>query len=273
MIPEEILAQVPGVARGAAPLAVQRLGQGTLNRAFLVTSNVGRFVVRLDRSAEEIPGVDRGRERLLQGYAAAAGLAPSICAAGEGFVVTRYAEGPTYEPGDLTDAAGIAALGATLARLHAIPAPGLEPFDLPTMARDYAALIAAREPGATDELARELELIGREVAHAHATARGVAIVHLDLHHTNVVAGERAVLLDWEFAQVGDPLLDLACWLAYYPAAALRAQELLARTGLADSASAEMLASLAAAFARLTALWLRALGAKTRTGGIGRSSAD
>lgn len=271
MIPREILARVPGGEGGAVPLAVQPLGQGTLNRAFLVTSRAGRFVVRLDRPAGEIPGVDRERERLLHACAAQAGLAPRLHATGLGFTVTEYVEGRAFVPGDFTAASSAAALAEALARLHALAVPCLPVFDLAAVARDYAARIEAQEPAAAPAITRELEALDREVACSKPAARAPAIVHMDLHHTNVIVSRSAVLLDWEFAQVGDPLLDLACWLAYYPAAAPQADELLARTSLAGAASGEMLASLASAFARLTVLWHRALG--PRAGGIRRSSAD
>ena len=50
----------------------------------------------------------------------------------------------------------------------------------------------------------------------------------------------ALLLDWEYAAVADPLFDLACMLAYYPQAAAHADALLDSSRLAGLGTAEML---------------------------------
>lgn len=279
MIPAWILAQVPGLKDARVPGKIHALGAGTVNRAFLVETEAGRFVVRLDRAAMEVPGVDRTRERLLHACAARAGLAPEICVGGEGFTVTRYVEGRGFEPGDFVSLAGIATLGQALMRVHALAPPVLASPDPVAMARSYAERIVARDPEAAGALGRELEALAREVERSRPGERPKTIVHLDLHHDNVIAGAQVVLLDWEFAQVGDPLLDLAGWLAYYPQAATLAPLLLEHSGLQASASVGMLLSLAAAFGRLTALWYEALECPVRearesgAGGIRSSSAD
>jgi thiamine kinase-like enzyme len=53
---------------------------------------------------------------------------------------------------------------------------------------------------------------------------------------------RPILVDWEYGAVADPLLDLACLLAYYPHAAPHSDVLLDASGLAGEVSAEMLAA-------------------------------
>jgi thiamine kinase-like enzyme len=56
-------------------------------------------------------------------------------------------------------------------------------------------------------------------------ARARRFCHNDLHHLNLVESAAGVLaLDWEYAGVGDPLMDLAGYAAYHDldAAAVRA---------------------------------------------------
>ena len=67
-----------------------------------------------------------------------------------------------------------------------------------------------------------------------------ALVHNDLHHSNLIGTERLYLLDWEYAAVTDPLFDLACVLAYYPQATPHADALLDAARLAGIATPEML---------------------------------
>jgi aminoglycoside phosphotransferase (APT) family kinase protein len=69
------------------------------------------------------------------------------------------------------------------------------------------------------------------------------VIHNDLHHTNLMGtGGRLLLLDWEYGAVTDPLIDLACLLAYYPAAAPHAGVLLDASGLSGEVSPAMLAA-------------------------------
>jgi thiamine kinase-like enzyme len=91
-----------------------------------------------------------------------------------------------------------------------------------------------------------------------SAARAACIVHMDLHHGNVVTADRIYFIDWEYAQLGDPLLDLACVMAYYPRAVAHGPLLLEASGLAErGVTAEMLVELTRVFNLLTYLWYRA----------------
>jgi aminoglycoside phosphotransferase (APT) family kinase protein len=242
----EWLTLVPGCERGEPPLAIAWPTQGVLNRVWRITTREGDFALRVAKAWA--PGVDRHREELLQSAAAHAGLAPQIVASrcGSGaevyVLVSEWIDAPRLDVAEMTTTATCAALGATLASLHALEPPDLPPFDFCAAARAYGAGTA------------ELERLETDVARSHSNARPPCIVHLDLHHTNVLASGRHLLLDWEFAAVGDPLLDLSCWIAYYPGAAAHADRLLEESGLAGVATRAQLLDQAAAFARLCRLW-------------------
>jgi len=104
-------------------------------------------------------------------------------------------------------------------------------------------------------------LLGRgaeALQRSRSSQRAACIVHSDLHHGNVVTADRIYFIDWEYAQVADPLQDLACIVAYYPRAAVHGALLLEASGLADTgATAQMLAELTRVFNLLTYLWYRA----------------
>jgi thiamine kinase-like enzyme len=53
------------------------------------------------------------------------------------------------------------------------------------------------------------------------------LCHSDLHRLNLAAGERLVLLDWEYAHVSDPYWDLAAWIANNDGTASFAADVLA----------------------------------------------
>jgi thiamine kinase-like enzyme len=142
--------------------------------------------------------------------------------------------------------------------LHSVPTPQLRRFDPLAVARAYAETIVRadyQERGRIDSL---LEAGAAAYARSASASRAPTIVHLDLHHGNVLTADRVYFIDWEYAQLGDPLLDLACVLAYYPRAVSHAALLLNASGLEDrGATVEQLAELTSVFTLVTYLWYRA----------------
>jgi thiamine kinase-like enzyme len=65
-----------------------------------------------------------------------------------------------------------------------------------------------------------------------------------------------VLLDWEYGAVADPLIDLACLLAYYPLAEAHTGVLLDASGLAEQVSPQMLAAATWLCVLVSYFWYR-----------------
>jgi thiamine kinase-like enzyme len=255
-----VLQHVPGCENGDAPYSQELLGGGKVNRSFLVRTRRGRFVVRLNEDAATDPGLDRDRELALHAAAAGAGLAPHIiyAAPDRSCLITDYMEGRLWTPHYFTRMRDLRALGQRLRMLHAVPVPEVARFDPIAAARRYGNSIVQHDP---EDASRIADLLGRgaEALQRSGSARRAAcIVHCDLHHGNVLTADRIYFIDWEYAQVADPMLDLACVLAYYPRAAGHGALLLEATGLADSgATPQMLSELTRVFNLLTYLWYRA----------------
>jgi thiamine kinase len=231
--PAAALALVPGLGDGATPRAVARLPDGSVNDVYRVDTSAGSFVLRVDGAAWRRPGVDRGREALLHAAAAAAGLAPPIvCMRPEcGVLVTEFLPGTMWSPQSFASAERLRQLGECLGSLHALAPPLVAPFDPLGLAGTYMAAATGRARPAwfATRAACEhvLGALAAAVQQVAAAARRPAIVHGDLMHTNLLQGERLWLLDFEYAQVSDPLYDVGCVLAYYPAARAQAAALLA----------------------------------------------
>ena len=83
--------------------------------------------------------------------------------------------------------------------------------------------------------------------------------HGDLAQNNLLEGQQLWLLDWEYAQLSDPLMDLACVLAYYPAAMRHRAEFAAAAGLSAQAAGEALAQRITIYQALSWLWHLARG--------------
>jgi aminoglycoside phosphotransferase (APT) family kinase protein len=257
----ELLQYVPGCENGDAPYSQELIAGGKVNRSFLVRTRRGRFVVRLNENVAADPGLDREREIALHAAAAAAGIAPHVIYAcpDRSCLITDYLDGRLWTPHYFTRMRDLRSLGQRLRALQAVALPPSIPrFDPLAAARRYADLIVRSDPDEGGRiqflLASGVEALGR----CGFEKRTPAIVHSDLHHGNVLTADRVYFIDWEYAQVGDPLLDVACVMAYYPRAAAHGALLLEASGLTDAgATPAMLAELTHVFTLLTYLWYRA----------------
>jgi thiamine kinase len=260
MIDEELLQHVPGCENGDAPYSQELLGGGKVNRSFLVRTRRGRFVVRLNENAESDPGLDRNRELLLHAAAANAGIAPHVIYASpdRSCLITDYLEGRAWTPHYFTRMRDLRSLGARLRSLHALSVSTIARFDPMAAVRLYAGLIVRGEPAEGTRIGDLLARGEAALQRSGSAQREACIVHMDLHHGNVLTADRIYLIDWEYAQLGDPLLDLACVMAYYPRAVAHGPLLLEASGLAErGATPEMLVELTRVFNLLTYLWYRA----------------
>jgi len=257
--PDWALARVPGLGEGAAALRIERLGGGTVNDVYRVDSAAGRFVLRIDGAAWRRPGVDRRRELVLHRAAAAGGIAPPVVdadPAAHGLLITEYLDGRLWEPADYGDVDALRRLGERLYALHRLPAPMIEAFDPWQVALAYVRQIGALPDGALEGPLRRLQGICAGLPRNHAA---MSVVHGDLWQGNLLQGSRLWLLDWEYAQLSAPLMDLACVLAYYPAAGRHRAELAAAAGFDTRALQRDLAERVYLYRALAWLWHLARG--------------
>jgi thiamine kinase len=253
------LARVPGLGEGAAARRIERLGGGTVNEVFRVDSAAGRFVLRLDGAAWRRPGVDRVRELALHRIAAAAGIAPPLVDASpeeQGLLIMQYLEGRSWSDADYDDARALRRLGERLYVLHRLAPPAADAFDPWRVAQAYVAQIGAAHSGALAAPLRRLQALAAELRSAPSP---MSIVHGDLWQGNVLQGSSLWLLDWEYAQVSDPLMDVACVLAYYPGAGRYRAEFAAAAGFDAHALERQLSARVYAYRTLAWLWHLARG--------------
>jgi aminoglycoside phosphotransferase (APT) family kinase protein len=257
LIPESVLAHVPGFTAGGSAWAT-RLPGGTVNASFRVETSAGRFIVRIHDSGSKALGADHEREARLHAAAAAVGLAPALIHvdADYRFMVMEHVAGDTWTAGDFARPDRLGQLGAALHVLHSITPPPVAPFDIgASTERLYEQLLAAL-PTDASHLTRLMDRGRAALRATGSTLRPATVIHNDLHHTNLIGTERLFLLDWEYAAVTDPLLDLACLLAYYPQAASHTDALLDASRLAGHASPEMLGAATWLFVLLSYFWYR-----------------
>jgi thiamine kinase-like enzyme len=207
---------LPGLS--AAEISAARfrpLAGGVNRRSFLVAAGGHEHVLRLPIAGGEAL-LDVETEAAAMRAAASAGVAPQVVAvdAANGLLLTEYrANAKPWTPAAARKPENIERLARLLRSLHAIEVD-LPAYAAERIARGYLTALAA---GASPELARlggarirawadELLDLARNYDAAHPAA---AFCHNDLVAANVLDDGGLVLVDFEYAVRGSPLLDLA----------------------------------------------------------------
>jgi thiamine kinase-like enzyme len=212
----DLRARLRGCAatRSLAEGEVEVVEGGLSNRAWRLESAGTKWFVRLGHPGARALGVDRASECRLLAAVAAAGLAPEVlaCEPESGLLVTRFVTGATWQAEDAGAEANLRRLAGRLRTLHGLPVPaGLQVVRYAVQARRLRTGLPC---GPDDERLHERA----ERALGRIDGRGFTptLCHHDLHHLNVLDdGNQLWLVDWEYGGCGDPLMDLAGFLAMH----------------------------------------------------------
>jgi thiamine kinase len=202
---------------------VQRLMDGPTNASYLVERGDERFVLRLDKPEAARLGLDRGNERIVCAAIAAAGLTPGYLHfdATAGVCLRPFIEGLSLRRDDLLEPRTLERLAVVLRRLHRLPPVGAR-FDAAGATRRYSAQLATPEAVA---LAERAAVLLAEIGRYSVTP---ALCHNDLVAENMLETGKGglLLIDWEYAAVGDPYFDLAVVVRHHDLGDDLAQHLL-----------------------------------------------
>jgi len=195
---------------GLGPGPVTPLQGGSRNRSYRLSDGRRDVVLRVDGAHDDSYAVAREAEHAAQRLAAGHGLAPRLLLVGDRHAVSEFVPQPPWSRERACSVDGAAEAGTWIARLHGLPLTGrLRRVSFLASLEAYARQLPVA-PEVTGLLGR-----GRRIA----TALGEfvpAFCHNDLHHLNLVGSNRGLMaVDWEYAGVGDPRLDLAGYLAYH----------------------------------------------------------
>ncbi len=212
-------------AIGRRVLSVDSIPEGHSGFTYWVGLEGGeRAVLRLPPPGARIAGpADIPRQGRLMKTLNEVGLpAPPILAMsdqpvvdGRPFLLMGKIDGQRIEEvvGTVPDRQLAASAVEVLKRLHALPPKqtglgGEEPQPLEAEMVRWAWLMER----APEQLTGHAHLLGGRLAETRPAPQAPTLVHGDYHYGNMLFREGRVVavLDWEIAQIGQPLLDLAC---------------------------------------------------------------
>jgi thiamine kinase-like enzyme len=212
-IPEltEVIARLAGVL-GPREGGVRPLDGGITNRNYRVNFGGDEYVVRLPGKDTNLLGIDREAERLATKQAAALGIGPRVASMFEDppCLVTCFVEGRELTSEELRESEVLTEVARGLRAFHD---SGLElptEFQVYDVVRDYADVAKSRGgdlPSAFDgALERAGEIVEAVRDHPEHEA---SPNHNDLLAANFLQSEDGVVIvDWEYAGMGDPFFDL-----------------------------------------------------------------
>jgi thiamine kinase-like enzyme len=185
------------------------LGGGITNHNVKVTRPDGVVVLRVAGKDTDLLGIDRHTELAATRAAASVGIGPEVVdfVEPEGWLVTAFVEGSIPSPETLREPEQLRRVARALRAFHRAPAiPGR--FDALAVVEAYRDTALAR--GATLPAAfAEAHDLALRIAERRA-GQEPRPCHNDLLNANFIDdGERLVIVDWEYAGMGDPFFDLA----------------------------------------------------------------
>jgi thiamine kinase-like enzyme len=211
--------------QGRAIDSYERLRAGVSNRSYRVSANGDTFVVRLSEPGHEATLSLEDEGRLLEAVARA-GLGPELVAASvdEGALITRYISAPSWTPESAGRAANIERAAALLQRLHRVAAAP-PPYAPEAYVQRYCEQAAARGDldAPTRRLSNELKARARDFPSAPGEA---VLCHNDLVAANILDNGGLMLVDFEYAVLAQPIVDLASLAAMNDFDAHRREQLL-----------------------------------------------
>jgi len=185
------------------------LGGGITNHNLKVTRPDGVFVLRVAGKDTALLGIDRSVELAATRAAAAAGVGPEVVdfVEPEGWLVTRFVDGSIPPPEQLREPEELRRVAAALGAFHRGP-PISGTFDALEVVERYRDTALERGAALPDAFADAHE-VAQRIAERRAD-QPPRPCHNDLLNANFIdAGERLVIVDWEYAGMGDPFFDLA----------------------------------------------------------------
>lgn len=207
-----IISRIPAWT-GANHIQVKRIA-GLTNANYCVTVDGERYVLRVSGENAQRLGINREHEAAALKNAAALGLGPEVSAflLPEGHLVTRWVEGRHLGPAEFRTPEYVRQLTKTVKRVHGMSRTGavFSPFRRVEAYAETARGLGVPFPSRFDTFIKTARKV--EAEQQHDPSDWQRFCHNDLVAVNYLfceQGPAIIILDWEFAGLGDIFYDLA----------------------------------------------------------------
>jgi thiamine kinase-like enzyme len=180
---------------------------GITNRNFRATLGGEDYMIRRHGRDTALLGIVRDSETAATETAAALGIAPPVVAKVDGGLVTRFVACSAVDSGQVR--ASIGELARALRRFHDSGLELQNTFWVPDLLDEYAEIVRERGGSLPDAFAQALAASLRIAAAVPLDAP--CPCHNDLLPSNIIRAQAdgsLLLVDWEYAGMGDPYFDL-----------------------------------------------------------------
>jgi thiamine kinase len=201
MTPESALSTIPGFSNAIIKI---QLADGPSSTTMLLEHFEAKYVLKVDKPSAGELGMDRHAEEVICRMVTAAGLAPELVYIdhARGISLRRFVSGTNWLESDLHSSSWLKRLAPVLRKLHSLPAVESQ-FDPEAAIRGYAQHLGTTQANEMAENALQL------LARARQLQDRSCLCHNDLLNHNILESDTVMLIDWEFAGMGDPWFDLA----------------------------------------------------------------
>jgi thiamine kinase-like enzyme len=198
---EKALDAIPGFAGSRID---SQLSDGPTNASYLLEQGGAQYVLRIDKLDAVKLGLNRSNEKQVCKIVADAGISPEplYFDSVAGIYLRRYLSGRSWVVSDLDTPGNLERLARLLGALHRLPPAG-DVFDPLAAATRYAKQLGSEQ---SRSILHRAEISMQQLT---ADPMSPALCHNDLVCQNVLESERLMLIDWEYAGIGDPYFDLA----------------------------------------------------------------
>lgn len=198
----ERIQNLPIIQR-AGLLDYQVIDSGRSNKNFMVTTELGQWVLRFNQATL---GINRQQEQLILPMMEPLGITPKVIDNNprEGYLITEFLSQKIWHKADFKDPEKINLLKSALAQFHTLPYQYL-PSRLDHRIKQYLNAIEAAPDVLRLSLIQSIEALEiLDFWQANNT-----LYHSDLNPNNLLGVDPITIIDWEYAGQGHPLLD---WL-------------------------------------------------------------
>ena len=198
------------LALDCPPTIIRRLPGGLTNQHYLLKANGLRVVMRINNPDAARLGIDRQREQKVLEQIHGQPFAPAVfyCEPQQGVLVTEYVEGIQWQSNSLDDPLKIDSLLELVAQIQAVRKVTPR-FDYSAHVRNYWQRLLDSDqpfPMSAQRLYRSIEA---RLPAFQAAIKHPVLCHHDLTPANLIENPdgQLIVLDWEYAGAGLPLIE------------------------------------------------------------------